>query len=118
MGARTLRIATKFGLVLQLLMTHLLTVYLFMNYLATDESIRSARRFCERLHKERLGVNYQLFLTRARRNIGVEIWRRLASMVHSCMPKLAPDECQLLSGTREMENPYPGGSRLNTLTSL
>ena len=61
--------------------------------------------------------NYQLLLARLHRNIGVEIWRRVASMVHACMPKLTSSECCLLNGTDESGDPYPGSGRLNTLTS-
>ena len=41
--------------------------------------------------------DYRILLARAHRNIGVEIWRRVASMVHGCLPKLSDGERVLLA---------------------
>ena len=47
----------------------------------------------------RRGVgDYRTLFSRAHRNIGVEVWRRLALMVHACLPKLSDSEEQLSSG--------------------
>ena len=37
-------------------------------------------------------------LARLYRNVGVEIWRRAASMVYDCMPKVHESECEFLHG--------------------
>ena len=67
----------------------------------------------------RRGVrDYGTLLSRVHQNIGVEIWRRLALMVHACLPKLSDTEEQLLNGGPfeiDSGNPYPGSGRLNTL---
>ena len=81
-------------------------------------------------------IDYKGLLSRLHRNIGVEIWRRAASMVYECMPKLHDEERGFLAGCEpffpliaesdltatvrpdaaDTENPYPGSGRLNTPT--
>ena len=47
----------------------------------------------------RRGVgDYHVLFSRLRRNVGVETWKRLALMVHACLPKLSDGEEQLLAG--------------------
>ena len=43
-------------------------------------------------------IDSQGLLARLYRNVGVEIWRRVASMVYDCMPKLHDDERDFLCG--------------------
>ena len=50
-------------------------------------------------------IDHKGLLARLYRNIGVEIWKRAASMVYDCMPKLQDDECELLSG-RDLVFPF------------
>ena len=80
-------------------------------------SLRAARRRGLRDHRP--------VLKRARRAIGVQIWRRAASMVLACLPILDIEEERLLFGADlsespfsavDVENPYPGSGRLNTST--
>ena len=43
-------------------------------------------------------IDYKSLLSRLYRNVGVEIWRRAALMVRTCVPKLSDLEVQLLTG--------------------
>ena len=43
-------------------------------------------------------IDVKGFLARLYRNISVEIWRRVASMVYDCMPKLRDSESEPLHG--------------------
>ena len=74
--------------------------------------------------------NSKLLLRRIRAKIGVQLVRRAVRMVQSCLPKLSSEEVSLLTGVdfeagdfgggdacdHIFEDPYPGGSRLNTIT--
>ena len=48
--------------------------------------------------RRRSVIDYKILVARVQRNIGVEIWRRLALMVRDCMPKLSTEEFLLLHG--------------------
>ena len=54
-------------------------------------SVRAARRRGLR--------DYRPILKRARRAIGVQIWKRAASMVVACLPPLLIEEERMLFGT-------------------
>lgn len=43
--------------------------------------------------------NHKLILRRAMARVGVEIWRRAASMVEACLPQPSPEEMDLLFGS-------------------
>ena len=89
-------------------------------------------------------IDFKGLLARLHRNIGVEIWRRAASMLYDCMPKFYDREEEFLNvhslpgllsdadiaavvrcdasnalihfSAVDGENPYPGSGRLNTST--
>ena len=80
-------------------------------------------------------IDFKGLLARLHRNIGVEIWRRVASMLYDCMPKLCDRDEEYLNvhsspgllgdvdiaavvrgdTSNAIIDPYPGSSRLNTL---
>ena len=54
------------------------------------------KSLAQRAARRRGVIDFQGLLSRVHRNIGVEIWRRLASMIHSCAPRLTDEESKLL----------------------